>query len=348
MKFDMLLTNEDQPAMGIHIKTAKAVDTENTAFRIDEQLGGLKLGQSDLSEAESDPVSDNDSIVSHSTSATSLSSSPSRSDLEHRPEAPGLYYESQPNGPTYPVPKEDLAPVFDCNAADKLIAASQQDRIVQQSCPTVHKNGVHVFLDLSNIHIGFLNTLKDKVGLPPAIRFWPNPVFNLEDLTAIITRGRTVRTLRAGCSILPGRSKPAFISELRRLKYQVDIRERKPTHEPKNSRSFQEASSPKTTRYVEDMVDETLQNRIAEAFMEEPEKKGTLVIVTGDAQPAKYSDGFYKYATRALKWGWHIEVVCWRISCSSLWRDLAADESLRHRFRLIELDPYVGYLADGS
>jgi hypothetical protein len=75
--------------------------------------------------------------------------------------------------------------------------------------------------------------------------------------------------------------------------------------------------------------------------MEYFEEQGTLVLATGDAKPAKYSDGFFTYAERALKMGWNVEVVSWNLSLSSSWKDPSWTKKWDHRFRLIELDEFL-------
>ena len=78
--------------------------------------------------------------------------------------------------------------------------------------------------------------------------------------------------------------------------------------------------------------------------MEYFEKQGTLVLATGDAQPAKYSDGFFAYAERALKMGWHVEVASWKNSLSSHWRDSEWTAKWADRFSIIELDSFMDEL----
>ena len=322
--------------------------TDNVAPALAEKIQNIELeNYHDLPELAWDsgsdvPASDVDSVLSYTSPATSASSSPSRADLDLK-QNPTLYYRLQPDGQERPIPESVLPSALDEHGKKQLKAVFRTDGIIKETCPEIHENGIHVFLDMSNIHISYLSTMKSKVGIPLSARFVANPAFDLEILTEMIIRYRKVGTLRAGCSVFPGRPTPAFIETLRNLKYKIDVREKKPIQET-NDWSNYGISSPKGTRYVEDLVDETLQTRIGEVFMDDPEKKGTLVMVTGDGKPAQYSDGFYKYALRALKWGWHVEVICWSSCCSSLWRELAADESIGNRFRLIELDAFLDEL----
>ncbi|KAJ6439948.1 alpha-1,2-mannosyltransferase [Purpureocillium lavendulum] len=227
--------------------------------------------------------------------------------------------------------------------------------------PVTACNGVHVFLDMSNISISFHKALRDRHSIGENARFVPLPSLDLQFLTEVLTRGRPTVSLNVGCSVPPGRPEPRYVHELRKLGYHVDLRERKRVvdstslgHEPRGhgpaaftSSSSSDDMSPATSgtvRYVEDLVDEVLQTRIAEAAMECFERQGTLVLATGDAQPAKHSDGFLIYADRALKMGWNVEVVSWKSSLSSHWRNPRWAAKWGNRFRVIELDTFLNEL----
>ncbi|KAL2210644.1 hypothetical protein CC79DRAFT_1366028 [Sarocladium strictum] len=231
-----------------------------------------------------------------------------------------------------------------------LIPHRAVDAVLATCFPAVVENGIHVFLDMSNINISFQQALRNRYKLAENARFVPLPQLNLSFLTEILVRGREVNILNAGCSVQPGRSEPHFVRDLRNLDYHVDLRERKRTEEPTRTpqkgsysqySSSDEMSLRKQVRYVEDLVDETLQTRIAESVMEHFSTPGTLIIATGDAKPAKYSDGFFTYADRALKMGWHVEVVSWRTSLSYSWRNPEWTAQWGDRFRVIELDDFL-------
>ena len=68
------------------------------------------------------------------------------------------------------------------------------------------------------------------------------------------------------------------------------------------------------------------------------EKPGTLVLATGDAAEAEYSDGFLKNVERALSAGWIVELVAWSKGISSAWRSAHFHEKWGDRFRIIERD----------
>ncbi|KAG6030395.1 hypothetical protein E4U41_000110 [Claviceps citrina] len=220
---------------------------------------------------------------------------------------------------------------------------------------SVALNGVHIFLDMSNINISFQRALRHKYSNKEHFRLFPLPQLNLQFLTEILVRDRRTIALNAGCSVLPDRQKPRFIQELRKLGYRVDLRERRLITETrgrylKMSKGRGGESSDKlvalhtVARFIEDLVDETLQTRIAESVMEYFEHPGTLVLATGDAQPAKYSDGFFTYAERALRMGWYVEVVSWNISLSSRWQKSNLTQKWGDRFRLIRLDDFLDEL----
>ncbi|KAM0348271.1 hypothetical protein ACHAPU_004239 [Fusarium lateritium] len=215
------------------------------------------------------------------------------------------------------------------------------DSMICKDSSTIAENGIHVFIDMSNIIIGFQKALRVKFGLSESTRFVPLPQMNLSSFHELLTRDRYAEWLNVGCSTRPDRGEPPFIQELKDLGYRVDLRNRRPEQSGSNDHTTFEAGG---FRYVEDMVDETLQIRIGESVMQYFEMPGTLVIATGDARPAKYSDGFLAYARRALKMGWSVEVVSWKASLSSAWSGLLRDNSIGSRFRIIELDQFLDEL----
>ncbi|KAM0427761.1 hypothetical protein ACHAPT_007217 [Fusarium lateritium] len=217
----------------------------------------------------------------------------------------------------------------------KLVHQRVTDSTLSREAPEVASNGIHVFIDMSNIIIGFQKALRTKYSLPESVRFIPLPQMNLEFFHKLLVRDRHAEWLNVGCSMHPDRDKPHFIEELEDLGYRVDLRSRRPQNITAEGHG---------SRYVEDMVDETLQIRIGESVMQYFDKPGTLVLATGDARPAKYSDGFLAYAQRALKMGWSVEVVSWKSSLSSAWSGVWKDEVIGSRFRVIELDQFLDEL----
>jgi hypothetical protein len=263
-----------------------------------------------------------------------------------KPLRPVLSYQLSQHGPFIPIKgisgRSEEAKHKSLSAS--LVQYYVGDAVAGSLYPTAKANGVHVFLDLSNIQISLHHALRIRYGLDPHTRFSPVPRLNMAFLTEILIRQRLVRALNAGCSHRPDRSEPCFVDQLRRLGYHVDVRERRRVEgarSPAPPPSKRVSSGPEDVRYVEDLVDETLQIRIGESVMEYFEEQGTLVLATGDAKPAKYSDGFLTYAERALRMGWNVEVVSWNLSLSSSWKDPSWTKRWGHRFRLIELDEFL-------
>lgn len=232
-----------------------------------------------------------------------------------------------------------------------LIPLRASDEVAAVQYPTVTANGVHVFLDMSNIVISFRRTLQDKFAPCEGLESsFPRFMLHLDLLTEILVRSRRVVVLNAGCSVVPGKREPRYVQVLRDLGYHVDLRERrrlpKLPQDSGNTISLGSSTAessvvPRGARYIEDLVDETLQTRIAESVMEHFQKQGTLVLATGDARPATYSDGFFAYAERALKMGWNVEVASWKTSLSSRWRSAEWVAKWGDRFRIIELDKFI-------
>ncbi|PTB66078.1 hypothetical protein BBK36DRAFT_1160193 [Trichoderma citrinoviride] len=221
-----------------------------------------------------------------------------------------------------------------------LIPYRVRDAAIAEKHPEITSQGVHVFVDMSNIDIGFQSTLKEARHLDDRARLSPLPHLNLQFLTKILVRDRQVVALNVGCSTVPGRSEPRYVQQLRDLGYQIDLRERKRVVEV----GLPSAGAPDTLRYVEDLVDETLQVRIAESVMEYFRTPGTIVLATGDAKPSPHSDGFFSCVQRALKMGWNVEVVSWRGNLSLRWIDKQWMSQWRDRFRVIELDDFLEVL----
>ncbi|KAH8128092.1 hypothetical protein ACSS6W_005368 [Trichoderma asperelloides] len=220
-----------------------------------------------------------------------------------------------------------------------LVPYRVRDAVMAEKHPGITSQGIHVFVDMSNIDIGYQTTLKESRSIHKSSRLSPLPHLNLQLLTKILIRDRPVAALNVCCSTLPGRSEPRYVQQLRELGYHIDLRERKRVNDGLFS-----AKTPETLRYVEDLVDETLQVRIAESVMEHFLKPGTIVLATGDAKPSVHSDGFFSYMQRALRMGWNVEVVSWRGSLSLKWTDRQWTSQWNGKFRVIELDEFLEIL----
>jgi hypothetical protein len=94
------------------------------------------------------------------------------------------------------------------------------------------------------------------------------------------------------------------------------------------------------TKLGEQGVDETLHLSMQDSILDAQGNPGVMVLATGDAKPAEYSDGFAHYAIKALKHGWHVEVVSWRKCLSSEWKKSPFKDTYADQFRIVILDDF--------
>jgi hypothetical protein len=98
-------------------------------------------------------------------------------------------------------------------------------------------------------------------------------------------------------------------------------------------------------KWVEQGVDELIHLKMLESIVDAP-KPGTMVVATGDAAVAEYSQGFLKMVERALGKGWSVELVAWSEAIGRAYREKAFRARWGDRFRIVELDEFVEVLVD--
>lgn len=101
------------------------------------------------------------------------------------------------------------------------------------------------------------------------------------------------------------------------------------------------------TKMVEQGVDEILHLKMANCIIDN-DIPSTMVVATGDAAEAEYSDGFLKMVERALKKGWRVELVAFGRSIGSAYRKMESSQRWGGAFRIIELDPFAEALLVGN
>jgi hypothetical protein len=274
--------------------------------------------------------------------------------------------------PTPPAPKSKPLPAQTapsasnrlCNLMQKLISRYPEEvnRILLGSTPpspsaltkpsaltalaTLQTRDLHIFIDNSNILIGFYERykLKHQVKDP----FFRAPKLDFHAFSTILERGRPVSR-----KILVG-SNPLVqpVLQAQQAGYEVSILERVVDHKhavatsKENPYASDSATrTPAREKKKEQAVDEILHLKILECILD-VEKAGTIVLATGDAAPAEFSPegGFLKCIERGLRRGWAVELVCWRNSMSRLWRDRRFRVEWRNLFSVIELDDFVDEL----
>ncbi|EAW06873.1 NYN domain-containing protein [Aspergillus clavatus NRRL 1] len=214
---------------------------------------------------------------------------------------------------------------------------------------------IHVFVDMSNIMVGFHDSVKAVRNIPVKSRI-PRLPLSFQNFSLILERGRP-----AAKRVLVGSDRFAAIDESQTLGYEANILERVhkvkyPTRRQLKYRKnpqvgAQERGSGSETndmpeeRWVEQGVDEILHLKILESLLD-TDDSATIVLATGDAAEAEYSGGFMKMVERALQRGWNVELVSFSQGTSFAYRQKEFRAKWGKQFRIIALDEYVEELLD--
>jgi len=245
---------------------------------------------------------------------------------------------------------------------------------MQLSTNKTDPTGIHVFVDASNILIGFSEEVKRVLGLGT----WaPTPfTISFDSLALLMERRRPVakRVLVGSTPEVPAfetaRQVGYSVDTLEKVKKVKELTERQKyfkqqeiaRSEARATRrrsvggggngvgSSSETSAPpedreKEKKWMEQGVDELLHLKMAQSLLDADEPS-TIVLATGDAATAEYSEGFKKMVERALKKGWCVELVSWKRQISNEWRKPKFLEAWGRQFQILELDSYVAELLD--
>lgn len=277
----------------------------------------------------------------------------------------------------------------------KLISDYSEDRkyLVAPMNMTTHNNnpeGIHIFVDASNIFIGFNDQLKRSRNIPLSLHV-PPVHLSFDALALLLERRRPVakrvlagstphlpafekaRAVGYECSILEKVFKARELTD--RQIYFRDIDQRRGSARAKastaghgtvarstnprmlghgNDSGSGSCSGSETTAHgpqyapakmIEQGVDEILHLKILESIVD-AESPSTMVIATGDAAQAEYSEGFMAMAQRALKKGWKVELVSWSRNISSMYMRKQFRDAWGTNFRIVFLDDYAEELLD--
>ncbi|GAP93401.1 putative cytochrome P450 9c1 [Rosellinia necatrix] len=229
---------------------------------------------------------------------------------------------------------------------------------------------LHIFVDMSNIHIGFCNSWKASQGIPVDRRVRA-PAFNYKILACIMERNRAAKkkvlASSVACHVVNRTQWPQHFVDAEKQGYKTRILNRVQKISPaikvgrKRKTSRQEPSTvyPSTvatsgdesaedfaragyeTRNGEQGVDEILHLNMMDSILDDMQEPGTMILATGDAAQAEFSPGFLEYATRALALNWNLELVTWKSTISSSWTSRAFRDKHGERFRIIYLDEFL-------
>ncbi|KAJ9134783.1 hypothetical protein NKR23_g9983 [Pleurostoma richardsiae] len=234
------------------------------------------------------------------------------------------------------------------------------DQWLQSTAPGAPAGPIHIFVDLSNIIIGFYDCMKLRRGLPLNKRIKAPPFF-FENFACILERDRSVaKKIVAGSVVNAWGAWPEYMNEAEKCGYEMNILQRitRNSHTPKRKTmsgnladtttsggdSSDDALAGTTKRsyplkHGEQGVDELLHLKIAQSILDH--QPSTMVLATGDAAEAEYSDGFLKNVERALERGWYVELVAWSKGISFAWKNKNFAKKWGHQFRVIELDDFA-------
>ncbi|CAG8153591.1 unnamed protein product [Penicillium nalgiovense] len=216
---------------------------------------------------------------------------------------------------------------------------------------SISSRPIHVFVDVSNIMVGFHDSVKASRNIPLSARI-RRIHMSFANLALIMERGRqTAKRVLVGSDRLPS------VDEAERLGYEVNILERvqkvKAITPRRNGKSRKNTvssyqggySGPETVaapgeRWVEQGVDEILHLKILESLLD-TEHPATIVLATGDAAVAEFSGGFMKMVERGLQRGWNVELVSFSQGTSYAYRKKEFRTRWGDQFKLVELDRYL-------
>lgn len=232
-------------------------------------------------------------------------------------------------------------------------------------------HGLHVFVDASNIMIGFKDMLRNY-GIQPY-----EYDMSFDSLALLMERRRPVaKRVFAGsqreANPLPQVTKLVETSKAvgydsvmqeqvlivredsEKKKFFNDVKKHgwhKATQIRSGSGSDSETGppappkTPSAPKWVEQGVDEILHLKMCQSIID-TEVPSTMVLATGDGAEAEMSDGFLAHVERALKKGWKVELISWRQQTNGGYKNRKFRAKWAEQFQIIELDDFLEDLID--
>lgn len=235
---------------------------------------------------------------------------------------------------------------------------------------TTIADGIHVFVDSTNIMIGFKEMLR-KYGAP---------LFDMsfDCLALLMERRRPVaKRVFAGShrEAAPHPHVMKLVESSKAVGYENNVKEQvfirreeserkkffkdverigwtKATQRRSGNGSGSDSEmgpstpmTPSAPKWVEQGVDEILHLKMCQSIID-TEVPTTMVVATGDGAEAEHSDGFLAQVERALKKGWKVELVSWKQQTSGGYTNKRFRAKWGDKFRIIELDEYLESLID--
>ncbi|KAK4222152.1 hypothetical protein QBC38DRAFT_100511 [Podospora fimiseda] len=200
-------------------------------------------------------------------------------------------------------------------------------------CGQAARGLVHVFIDMSNIQIGFWDTVKKQRGIDESRRI-VIPRLSFKNLHNLMVRDRTVkkRCVATSHGLRDQQRMEELMETAKALGYYTMLLKR--------------VSANGAKRQAEQGVDEMLHVQMLQSILDD--RAGTMILATGDAKSAQYSDGFKATVERALRTGWNVELWAWEKGFSKEWEDEVFVKQWGPQFQVNKLDPFVDELNDIS
>ncbi|CAE6997572.1 hypothetical protein CFE70_000513 [Pyrenophora teres f. teres 0-1] len=232
--------------------------------------------------------------------------------------------------------------------------------------------GLHVFVDASNIMIGLKDMLRyhglqhnsydmsfDSLALlmerrrPVAKRFFAgshreaNPLPHVAKLVETSKAVGYDSVMQEQVLIVREDSeKKKFFNDVKKMGWHKATQLRSGSGSGSDSETG--APTPKTPsapKWVEQGVDEILHLKMCQSIID-CEVASTMVLATGDGAVAEMSDGFLAHVERALKRGWKVELISWGQQINSGYRKRQFRAKWAEQFTIIELDQFLEDLID--
>lgn len=234
---------------------------------------------------------------------------------------------------------------------------------------TTRAEGIHVFVDASNIMIGFKDMLRlngvqycdmsfDSLALlmerrrPVAKRCFvgshreANP---LPQITRLVELSKAVGyecNVQEQVLIVREESeKRKFFNDVNRIGWHKAVQKRSGSGSDSETGTAAAPKTPSAPKWVEQGVDELLHLKMCQSIID-TEVPSTIVLATGDGAEAEMSDGFLAHVERALKRGWNVELITWRQQTNGGYKRKAFRQKWGEQFTIIELDDFLEDLVD--
>jgi hypothetical protein len=229
--------------------------------------------------------------------------------------------------------------------------------------------GIHVFVDASNIMIGFKDMLRvngvqpfdmsfDSLALlmerrrPVAKRCFVGSHREANPLPQVTRLIETSKAVGYECSVQEQvyiareeSKKKKFFNDVNRMGWQKAIQKRSGSGSDSETGAAAASKTPSAPKWVEQGVDELLHLKMCQSLLD-AEAPSTMVLATGDGAEAEMSDGFLAHVERALRLGWKVELITWRQQTNGGYKRKAFRQKWGEQFTITELDNFLEDLID--